>query len=62
MSMMAYQMMAMVAVIFLSAIMMSGTGVKLPRLTQLGDSSLSKNSINWLVGIAFCLALLICLV
>jgi len=57
----AFDTMAAVAVVFLSATMVLETGVKLPRLTQRGDSSLGRNSVNWLAGVAVCLALLVCL-
>ena len=53
--------MASVAILFLTAFVALEMGIKLPALTQTGDSSLSKKSVNWLAAIAFSAALLICL-
>jgi hypothetical protein len=61
MSIFAFDTMAVVAVLFLGASLVLKSRVKLPDLTQHGDSSLGPNSVNWLAGLAFCGALLICL-
>jgi hypothetical protein len=64
MSMIAFVGMATVAVLFMAAMVvleLDFMDFKLSALTQSGDSSLGKKSVNWLAGIAFSAAVLICL-
>jgi hypothetical protein len=53
---------AAVSALFLTAFMAGKLEFKWPALNQFGDSSLSSKSVNWLGGIAFIGALLICLI
>jgi uncharacterized membrane protein (Fun14 family) len=61
MSMIAFVGMAAVAILFLAALVVIELDFKLSALTQSGDSSLGKKSVNWLAAIAFSAAVLICL-
>ena len=58
----AFALMAGVACLFAGATVARELDVKMPALTQSGDSSLSRQSVNWLGATAFSAALLICFV
>ena len=51
----------LVGAAFLAALMWAEWDVQWSGFKQVGESSLSRNSINWLGGIAFVAALSICL-
>jgi protein-S-isoprenylcysteine O-methyltransferase Ste14 len=61
-SIIAFAVMASVIILFVAATVVSEMEIKLPQLTQSGDSSLSPQSVNWLGATAFITALLICLI
>ena len=61
-SMIAFVVMASVSILFMAATLVGEWNFKLPSLNQIGDSSLGPKSVNWLGGIAFIGAVLICLV
>jgi hypothetical protein len=54
--------MASVSALFMVATMAGEWKLKLPSLKQTGDSSLSRQSVNWIGAIAFIGAVLICLI
>jgi hypothetical protein len=62
MSLIAFVLGAAVSVLFLTAFKAGKLDFKLPALNQIGDSSLSPSSVNWLGAIAFIGACLICLI
>jgi hypothetical protein len=61
-SIMAFIAMASVSVFFMAATAASVSNFKLPPQIHTGDTSLGKQSVNWLGAIAFVGAILICLI
>jgi hypothetical protein len=57
----AFVLMALISGLFLAVIAAGEWDLKLPGPPQFGDSSLSPSSVNWLGGMAFLGAVLICL-
>ena len=62
MSIIAFTVMAAVTVLIMAATMASELNLELLVPTQTGDSSLSRQSVNWLAAVAFIAALGICMV
>lgn len=60
-SVIAFSIMANGVILFAAAALVSEWDFKVLAWNQKGDSSLSPKSMNWLAGIAFTAALLICL-
>ena len=60
-SIIAFGLVALVSILILTVTMTAECDLKLAPLKQTGDSSLSPGSVNWLGGIAFSAAVLICL-
>jgi len=58
----AFAAMAGVTVLFAAATVAREMGYRLPVLTQTGDSSLSRQSVNWVAATAFIAAFVICFV
>lgn len=61
-SIVAFVVCAVVASAFLAAMTFMESGLQWPEFKQAGDSSLGRNSINWMGGIAFATAAFICFV
>jgi hypothetical protein len=61
-SLMAFMMMAGASVLFLTALLVGEEQFKVAPVRQTGDSSLGRQSVNWLGGLALLTAVLICLV
>jgi hypothetical protein len=61
-SIVAFVVVALVSVLFVAAMLAGELNFKLPALNQIGDSSLSPKSVNWLGATAFVGAVLICLI
>ncbi len=57
----AFGIMAGVSILFAAATVGRELNIKLPTLTQTGDSSLSRHSVTWLAVTALIAAVLICL-
>ena len=62
MSIIAFVLMASVTVLFMAASLFSEWSFKFPALKQMGESSLGRNSVNWLGAIAFIGAIIICII
>ena len=59
MSVIAFAVMAVMAAVFMAAIVVRELDIQMPVLTQTGDSSLSRQSVNWLAAIDFTAALIL---
>jgi len=57
----AFVVIGLISSLFLGVILAGEWDLKWPGLEQFGDSSLSPTSVNWLGGMAFLGAVLICL-
>ena len=60
-SIIAFAIMAAITILIAAATVIQQLEVRLPAMALSGDSSLSRHSVNWLGGISFGAALLICL-
>jgi hypothetical protein len=61
MSLIAFMTMAAIAILFMTALLVSEVDFRLSSVKQRGDSSLGPQSVNWLGAIAITCAVLICL-
>jgi hypothetical protein len=61
-SVLVFALMAIVTIPIMTATVAAELNLKLPVLTQTGDSSLGPQSVNWLGAAAFIAAILICTV
>jgi hypothetical protein len=61
-SVIAFVLMAVATAVLLAATVAREADSNLPALTYRGDTSLSRQSVNWLAAIALSAAILICLV
>lgn len=61
MSIMTFVVMAALAIWFLATFRAGELNFRMPRPNQIGDTSLSPRSVNWLGALAFLGAVLICL-
>jgi len=58
----AFALMASITALFLAATLARETDIHLPAMTQSGDTSVGRRSVNWLAAIAMTAAVLICLI
>jgi type II secretory pathway component PulL len=61
-SVIAFVLMAVATAVLLAATVAREADFNLPALSYRGDTSLSRQSVNWLAAIAFTAAILICLI